>query len=979
MRNVLLLLGLVAGVFVAPGALPAQTVEPTPLPPPIIVPPCPLDCWWPIIPVAQLDRLEIDASVRTASITARYTLRLSNPADWQAEGRIVVPVPPNSAVVDLALSDGSQTLEGKLLDADEAQRIYDEIVARRIDPALLRSLEDDLYEVRAFPVPPGEQREVRFTVVTPLTTIGDQVDVQVPWSRMSPRPATALVTVDIDVPWEVRGVIAPGFPLETVRSGSGQVVVNWESPAKWLAGADFHLYITGGADLLATRLLAYRLPSQDGYFALLFAPVVETDAQVARDVVLVLDTSGSMEGAKLAQAQAAATDILTRLGAEDRFGIVAFASQIRLFDSVPRPAAERDAGIAFIDGLSAGGGTNIAGALEQAFNLASGDRPATIVFLTDGLPTVGLESPAAIRDRLEQIAAERLQLFAFGVGYDVNTLLLDSLTTRFVGSSHYVTPDEAIDAEVARLYTRIASPVLTDVTVSIAGGETYALTPAALRGIFAGELALLTGRYAAPGAAIVTVSGNGAAGPATFTYEVAFPALDGADPTVAQLWAQRRIADLLTELRIEGPRDSLIEEIVAIATQFGIVTPYTAYLAEEPDLVFAPEAGADAVAESTASAPATGAEAVEGASDLEALREGSLALGAESVRVVGTHSFYPVDGTWVQEGYVPGTPAPALAVTSPDFAALAAVEPELAAAAALGPRVIAETHSGWVTVTWPLVTTGRGEVALYPGWNLVGATAQASVVDATASVAGRFRNLFVWDPASQSFRSYAPDLPASVNTATELRPGAGLWIFVTDPIGAVWTQPEVAEARTVEVAAGFNLVAWTGPDGTPVAEALAGIIENVAALYTFDAAAQQFRAYRPDVPETFNSAATLDYGSGLWLEMHGPATWQQAAPLGTVGGLVTLGPLCPVLREDEPCPDQPYQATLVVQDATGVEVARTMSGLDGRYRVVLEPGTYTIVPLSPLDNILPVASPVQVTTVARRWTTVDIAYDTGIR
>ena len=259
MRNVLVLLGLVAGVFMAPGALPAQTVEPTPVPPPIIVPPCPLDCWWPIIPVAQLDRLEIDASVRTASITTRYTLRLSNPADWQAEGRIVVPVPPDSAVVDLALSDGSQTLEGKLLDADEAQRLYDEIVARRIDPALLRSLEDDLYEVRAFPVPPGEQREVRFTVVTPLTTVGDQVDLQVPWSRMSPRPATALVTVDIDVPWEVRGVIAPGFPLETVRSGSGQVVVSWESPAKWLAGADFHLYITGGADLLATRLLAYRL------------------------------------------------------------------------------------------------------------------------------------------------------------------------------------------------------------------------------------------------------------------------------------------------------------------------------------------------------------------------------------------------------------------------------------------------------------------------------------------------------------------------------------------------------------------------------------------------------------------------------------------------------------------------------------------------------------------------------------------------
>lgn len=980
MRRALTILGIVIGVLLVPTALMGQTVEPEPVEPTIIEPlPCPLDCWWPIAPVAQLDRLTVDATVSGAAVTTRYTLHLSNPQGGIAEGHIVVPLPPDSAVTDLALADGSQTLEGKLLDAEEAQRLYDEIVGRRIDPALLRSLGDNLYEVRAFPVPAGEQRQVRFTVITPLSSVADQVELQIPWSRMSPRPATALVQVAIDVPWEVRGVVAPGFAVETVRGGAGQITVSWESGAGWLAASDFHLYITGGEDLLATRLLSYRLPSQTGYFALLFAPVVETETQVARDVILVLDTSGSMEGAKLEQAKAAATGILGRLSADDRFGIVAFASQVRLFDPGLRPATDRAAGTAFVDGLTAGGGTNISGALESAFGLGTGERPATIVFLTDGLPTVGIEDPDAMQQQLEQIASPRTQLFAFGVGYDVNTLLLDSLATRFVGSSHYVTPDEAIDVEVQRLYARIAAPVLTDVTVTIAGGETSALAPAVLRGIFAGELTLLSGQYAGSGDANVTVTGNAAAGPVEFSYPITFPAVNADDPTVAQLWAQRRIADLLTEARIEGPRDSLIQEIVAIATQFGIVTPYTAYLAEEPDLVFAPTAGEDAVADNIAAAPASGAEAVGGASDVEALREGAHDLGGDTIRVVGDHAFYLVDGAWIQDGYPPGTPAPILQAGSADFAATVGADPALAAAAALGPRVIVQTAGGWVTVVWPEVGPATGPGALQPGWNLVGAMASALVADATASIATDFRNLFVWDSAAQTFRSYSPNLPASLNDAREFHAGEGVWIYVTNPAGALWVQPEVTDARSLELTAGWNLVLWTGPDGTPIAEALTEVAEDLEAAYTYDAATQQYQIYHPDLPSSLNTAATLDDGEGLWLKMRAAATWIQFSPMGTVGGLVTLGPLCPVVREGEPCPDQPYEATLVILNAAGDQVTSVRSGPDGRYRVALTPGTYTIVPQSPPDTSLPAAAPVEVTVVARQWVTVDISYDTGIR
>ena len=136
-------------------------------------------------------------------------------------------------------------------------------------------------------------------------------------------------------------MVAPGFTVDTVRTGPGQLDASWESLAGWLAGTDFQLYITGVEGILDTRLLSYYLPSQDGYFALLFAPPVEPGATVPRDVILVLDTSGSMEGAKLAQIQSAAADILTHLGSNDRFAIVSFAFQVTLFDASLRPPPTR--------------------------------------------------------------------------------------------------------------------------------------------------------------------------------------------------------------------------------------------------------------------------------------------------------------------------------------------------------------------------------------------------------------------------------------------------------------------------------------------------------------------------------------------------------------------------------------------------------------------------------------------------------------
>ena len=481
--------------------------------------PCGGECWWPVGSVAQLDAIEADIEVSDGKSITHYRFELSNPDSSRdrrggpgAEGRIVFPVPPGSSVTDLVLSGGPETLEGRLLDADDATRIYEDIVRRLIDPALLRSLEGDLYEVRAFPVPVGEERQVSLTVTTPLLAEGEQALLEVPWSRMSPRPAEAQVNVEVDVPWEVRSALAPGFDLDEERIGSGRLGLGWESPSRWTPDQDFRLYLSGGEGLIDTRLLTYRESRSDGYFSLLFAPVIEIDEAVARDIVLVLDRSGSMEGEKMAQAIDAARYVLEHLGADDRFAVVDFSRGVRSFDAELRPAADAEAGIEYVDGLQAGGNTNISGALERAMEYLDDERPGTVIFLTDGLPTAGIEEPDGILEIAERAAPERTQLFAFGVGYDVDTVLLDALATTFVGSSHYVTPEERIDTEVSRLYEKVSAPVLSDVEIAIEGVDTWDLAPAGIPGIFAGNQVLLSGRYDGSGEATIIVTGNSASG-----------------------------------------------------------------------------------------------------------------------------------------------------------------------------------------------------------------------------------------------------------------------------------------------------------------------------------------------------------------------------------------------------------------------------------------------------------------------------------
>ncbi|MDX1548766.1 MAG: VWA domain-containing protein, partial [Rhodothermales bacterium] len=283
------------------------------------------------------------------------------------------------------------------------------------------------------------------------------------------------------------------------------------------------------------------------------------------------------------QARDALRYCLRTLGPRDRFGIVAFSTEAEVFRETLRPADARDDGRYFVDRLEAGGGTNIHDALQTAAAMLDGSDDGLIVFLTDGLPSIGPTDEGAIRAAVEGAAGRRVRLFAFGVGYDVNTRLLDGLARDTGALADYISPDEAIDDRIAAFFDKIRFPVMTGLALDFGGAEAVAVVPGALPDLYRGQQLVVAGRYGRPGAATVTLRGTVEGEPTARRYRFDWPARERERDYVARLWATRRVGQLLEAIRLHGESDELKDEVVALAKEFGLVTPYTSYLVLEDD------------------------------------------------------------------------------------------------------------------------------------------------------------------------------------------------------------------------------------------------------------------------------------------------------------------------------------------------------------------------------------------------------------
>jgi Ca-activated chloride channel homolog len=480
------------------------------------------------------------------------------------------------------------------------------------------------------------------------------------------------------------------------------------------ARGSFELNALLSGEPVAAGMITYRVPGEDGFFMLWLAPPIQEEDAVAKDVILVLDVSGSMAGQKIVQAKAALRFVLNRLNPEDRFNVIAFSSSVDRYAASMRPVSEAGAAISYVDRLRAEGGTNINDALITALRGADPERFTTVLFLTDGEPTAGERTPSRIMDNVRDAMPGNARLFVFGVGHDVNTVLLDGLATQNRGDVAYVRPEEDVEDAVSTLYSRISAPQLTGVQLDMGDALTYDLYPQPLPDLFSGQTLFVLGRYRSSGAVNVRLSGSTRAGPQTHTFDaMQMPEADRGASYLPRLWASRKVGYLLREIRLRGANASseLIDEVVALSTRYGIVTPYTSYLVQEAPV--SPQAAARAVATAAAApvsgAGATGASAqtgfLAGATPAPARTPTPAATSARppatapgqtqpapsapaAITYVADKTFVQRAGVWTDTAYQPGSDTQKVSFASDEYFALLAQKPELAPFFALGTRVI---------------------------------------------------------------------------------------------------------------------------------------------------------------------------------------------------------------------------------------------------------------------------------------------------
>jgi Ca-activated chloride channel homolog len=682
----------------------------------VIVPGIDTDPRW-----LTLDRHTVDVRISDQIAETSIVLQFTNAGDRLAEGTYLFPLPAGAAVDELVMVIDGQRIDAKILRAEEARAIYDEIVRQYRDPALLEYAGRDLLQASVFPIPPGESRRIEIRYGQLLTAENGLVRYTYPMHTDpdAPREAQQMaIRVEAEASSPITNVYSPTHPMMFSRPDDNSFLAGFER-SFYAPESDFTLYYAPSEDAIGVNLISYRESAgEDGFFLLLVQPPSALDAAAIqpKDVVLVIDQSGSMYGEKWEQAQAAALYVLDHLNPQDRFNVVAFSTGWRTYADRLLGADEAGRASDWLRGLDADGGTDINGALLTALGYTDTERPLTVLFLTDGLATEGVMETGQILENLRDAAPSGARIFTFGVGDDVDTFLLDSITRDFRGSSTYVRPNERIDEEVAALYNQISAPVMTDVALEIDGAVVDWLYPQNLPDLFAGEQLTLVGRYRESGAATIALSGmvDGE------RVRVEYPgqelrAFAGGEPFVARLWATRRIGDLLNSIRLNGENEELIDSVVNLSIRYGIITPYTSFLITEDDILSGEgrQRALDGFREEAEvlSQDFTGASAVDAADTFGGLANASAPItpaGTASprgagepavpnetrpevnpVQTVGGKTFVLQGEEWTDTTYTPDRMTPVeIAFLSDAYFDLLARFPEAGAYLALGERVL---------------------------------------------------------------------------------------------------------------------------------------------------------------------------------------------------------------------------------------------------------------------------------------------------
>jgi Ca-activated chloride channel homolog len=558
-------------------------------------------------PALQITGVVVGVIVRDQVATSVMEVRLRNPGSTRQEAELLVPVPDKAVVRGFTFQGTGAEPSARLLPRDEARGAYERIVEKARDPALLEFAGFNLVRSSVFPVEPGGTQSVRLTYEHILTAEGDRVDYVLPRSE----------SVEYTVPWKIAVKISSNTPLAAVYSPSHRLRMRRPSPSV----ADVELEDDLAAQLgpfrlsflrergeVSASLFAYPDPKVAGGYFLLFAGLPprpkERGSALKREVTIVIDRSGSMRGEKLVQVREAALQVLAGLDDGEAFNVILYNETVDAFSERPvrKSRSTVKGATEFLEGMTARGGTNIHDALLEALRQppAEGTLPI-VLFMTDGLATVGQTSEAAIRELARKGNPHERRVFTFGVGVDVNTPLLEKIAYESRATTTFVLPSEDVELKVAAVFKRLEGPVLADPKISSAEPglprRTRELIPGRIPDVFEGDQVVLLGQYKGDDPLEFTLRGNYLGTPRVFKFRLPVDGATTRNGFVPRLWASRKIGLLIDEIREQGGAPGvvsleaksvaspasreLIDEIVRLSTEFGVLTEYTAFLARE--------------------------------------------------------------------------------------------------------------------------------------------------------------------------------------------------------------------------------------------------------------------------------------------------------------------------------------------------------------------------------------------------------------
>lgn len=638
----------------------------------------------PIDSPLELRQLHTEISIENQLAVTKVEHHFYNPGRTWKEGRFFYALPKGAQIREFKMRINGKLTKAELLDSGPAKKIYEDIVRSMRDPALLEAMGSGLIQARVFPIEAQSEKVITLEYQELLQTEDGLTSYSLPMTSDSNSQTQTNVNLSITLrsPSPLKTIWSPSHALEVQKENPHFAKASFESKNRQ-ALRDFELFFSQSKTPIGLDVMTHS-DRHGNYFLFNLTPPWpsgKTDTPI--DLILILDTSGSMAGDKIQQAKTALTQCLGQLDQNDRFAIIRFSTGAEAFANEWRSGDRESKTEArtFVDTFEALGGTNIQAAFEMAAQYpSSASRPQVTLFLTDGKPTIGVRDNDAL---LKTIAKNSNRVFPVGIGTEVNTHLLDRMAERTRGRRTYVRSDEDLEFKISRLFSKIQAPLFTDLQLKVQGIRIQQTTPQELPDLYHGSSLLVMGTYTGQGRGTIQLSGMLDGKRQTFEFNHRFQKSRNEHDFIPQLWARRRVGFLLDQIRLHGESEELKQEVVLLAKRYGLLTPYTSYLIleDEKDLSmagvqspvremvapateeehrqlgqtrndFKKESGSESIRTSRSIHEMTIADAIVAKPKLGEAPEPSVGPGPEAIEVRLGRAFYLRNGIWTDSDWL---------------------------------------------------------------------------------------------------------------------------------------------------------------------------------------------------------------------------------------------------------------------------------------------------------------------------------------